>query len=292
MYKGKYQGALNQKDSIEIIILGNSHATYGVDPSPFKMYAYNLANVNQSLYFDKRIAIKLIPYLKNLKYVLISIDYHSLYFSSQGIRDKWSYLGNGIAYKNNNFILEKVSPTLFAYTPKAAFSLVKRRILNLLKYGNDIIDFDVPNGINLKDPFVKGFISYDEVDKSALTKERIKTDTHYYNEVIEKSNEKDTILADLSNFIEILQKKEITPILFTSPTYLKYNKYLKKSHQIDNAKTIEALCKKYHIKYWDFMNSNLFQKDDYFDDDHLNKFGANKFGKMLNDSINKIKAQL
>ncbi len=50
----------------EILILGNSHAAYGIDPNRFSMRAFNAANVAQSLYFDKRIALKHLGQLPHL----------------------------------------------------------------------------------------------------------------------------------------------------------------------------------------------------------------------------------
>jgi hypothetical protein len=56
-----------------------------------------MAQVTQSLYFDKRIAIKYIDDIPNLKYAIIGLDFHSFYFSSQTkMRDLMSYYGYGI----------------------------------------------------------------------------------------------------------------------------------------------------------------------------------------------------
>ena len=81
LYKEKANGLLEYANEIEILILGNSHATYGVDPSSFSTSTFNLANVGQSIYFDKELTLQNLKNLKNLKYVFISLDYHSLYFS-------------------------------------------------------------------------------------------------------------------------------------------------------------------------------------------------------------------
>jgi hypothetical protein len=283
LYKEKYEGALRCKDSIEIIILGNSHANYGVDPNAFDLFAYNLANAAQSIYFDKRITISLLPYFKKLKYVFISVDYHSLYFSSQGSHeDIWSYYGNGIKYKKSNYFLANISPTLFGYTPRVSWSLFKKKIVNNLKYGTDIIDFDVENGINLKGSIAKGFISFEGNNNSGFTIEKYKHKAYGFNELIEASNEKDEILADLKDFLEVLIRNNITPILFTSPTYQEYNKYLDKSVINNNIKEIKKICEKYNIEYLDFMNSNTFEKNDFYNADHLNKKGAKKLSKILN----------
>lgn len=291
LYKEKYSGALKQKDSIEVLVLGNSHASCGVDPIAFDLVTCNIANLYQSLYFDKRITMSLLPKLKNLKYVLISIDYHSFYYSSQKGRDKWSYYGNGIKYKNSSYVLANISPTLFGYTPKVASILFINRIKNKFSYGNNIIDFDVEAGVNLNDSIVNGFISFEGNNKSLFSAKKYQEKAKTYNDQVSSSKEKEEILADLNGFIDTLIANNITPILFTSPSYNEYNQYLLKPILDDNRKIIDEIAKRYNLQYWDFMNSDLFERDDFYNADHLNKMGAYKFGKMLNDSINTIEVR-
>jgi len=289
LYEEKYKGAITYKDSIEIIILGNSHANYGVNPNAFNLFAFNLATPNQSIYFDKRITNSLIPYLTKTKYVFISVDYHSLYFQSQGDRDIWSYYGNHIKYKESDYLLANISPSLFGYSLKVSVSLFLKTIKNNVKYGNDIIDFDVEDGVNLNDTISKGFISFEGSDESTFTIDSYKSRSNAFSNTIRTSDEKDEIVADLDSFIEILLAKNITPILFTSPTYSEFNKYLDQSIINENDQEIKNICQKYKIQYWNFMNSDWFLKKDYYNTDHLNKMGALKFSKMLNDSLNNLK---
>jgi len=51
LYKEKADGLAEHANEIEVLILGNSHATYGVDPNHFSTYAFNIANVGQSIFF-------------------------------------------------------------------------------------------------------------------------------------------------------------------------------------------------------------------------------------------------
>ena len=129
-YKQKNKGLIENYNNINILILGNSHGYNGINPSKFDLPAYNMAAGGQSLYFDKRITLKHIDKLKQLKYVLISVDYHSFYFSSQGIRDTWLYYDYGIKYKDKKEILSSLSYFWFGYTPRIAISEIKNRILH------------------------------------------------------------------------------------------------------------------------------------------------------------------
>ena len=75
-YKIKNAQIVASGKAVEVLILGNSHATYGLDPRVFTHAAFNAAALNQSLYFDKRITLSHIDEMTNLKYVLVSIDFH------------------------------------------------------------------------------------------------------------------------------------------------------------------------------------------------------------------------
>ncbi len=291
LYKEKYQGAHESRDSIEILILGNSRASYGVSPKSFDRYAYNLANINQSIYFDKRLTTSLIPLLENIKYVFISVDYHSLYFSSQSSLDIWSYYGNGIKYKDKNYFSADLSPTL-GYSLKVAIFLLKNRITNYLKYGGEIIDFEVEEGVNLKRKITHGFLPFEGTNDHAFSTEKYKEKIKKFNDIIKGSNEKQEVIEDLNNFLDILVINGITPILFSTPTYVEYNKHLNETTLSNNASDIKKIRKKHNLQYWNLMDSELFEKDDFYDCDHLNENGAIKLAKILNDNLNKMETKI
>ena len=291
LYKEKYEGAKGAKDSIEVLILGTSQATYGIDPEAFDLYAYNIANLAQSIYFDKRITLSLLPDLPKLKYVFISIGYHSLAFSSQFNRDFWSYYGNGIKYEGTNYFFANLSPTLFGYTPKVSYSMHKKRIMNRLRYGKTTIDFEVQDDVDLFRPVVKGYIAFDGRDTTNFSPESFDFLSNAYTEIIEESEEKEEVIADLEDFIQKLKAEDITPILITIPTYTEFNKYLRTKYVDENIEVSKRLAKEHNIEFWNFYDSDKFDIEDFHDMDHLNREGALKFSAMLNDSINNLKSK-
>ena len=288
LYKEKYEGAKKSQDSIEIVILGTSRATYGVNPEAFDLYAYNLANLAQSIYFDKRITLSLLPNLNNLKYAFISVDYHSLYFSSQFNRDYWSYYGNGIKYKDTGYFWANLSPAFFGYTPKVSYAMLKKRFLNYWKYGSEIVDFEVQNGVDMHKPIIKGYVAFEGRDTTNFNHEAYVISSTWYTNIIDESEEREEVIYDLEDFIETLLAEGVTPILFTPPTYTEFNTYLNQSYIENNIETCELIAQKHGIEYWDFHNSKIFSIEDFYDMEHLNRQGALKFSKILNDSINKM----
>lgn len=293
VYTAKYDGLMKIKDSVEVIFLGNSHANYGVDPSAFNNFkTYNLANVSQLIYFDRRLLEKVLSErVSNLKYVFISIDYHSLYSSDQGMRNVWTYYAYGIKYKNQNYTKEELSPFLWGYTPKVSISLIKKDIIRHFKYGKIYNNFDVEDGVNIQDSLWNGFLGFTGQDESLFNEEKFKARIEEFEEkrVI---NERQEIIDDLVGFIKYLRENGIKPILFTTPTYSEYNQYLNHATIIQNKVVINKICEEFKIQYWDYMKDSSFTKNDFFNPDHLNKNGAKKFSSILNNRLSKLDREI
>lgn len=281
-YSEKYDGLIARKDSVNVLFLGNSHANYGIDPTVFSSYyAYNLANVNQMLYFDKRITEKAIQEgVKNLKYVFISVDYHSLYSSGEDQREIWSYYANGVKLEERSYFLADLSPFFWGYTPKVSYALLKKS--RKLK-GSKMVALDVEAGVNITDTMKQGFLGYTGQNKNGLTPEKFKNRAKYFEEP--KDSKRDEIIPDLKDFIVFLQEHNIKPILFSSPTYSVYNQYLDTNVTNRNTADITEISQVYNIPYWNYINSDKFTLADFYDGDHLNKEGAKKFTKMLSDRL-------
>jgi len=299
LYKEKANGLLEHANEIEILILGNSHATYGVDPSSFSTFAFNIANVGQSIYFDKELTLQNLKKLKNLKYVLISLDYHSLYFSSQkGERNIWSYYGNGIKHDSTSYYKADISPFLFGYDPKVSFSLLKKGILNKWKFRdhNFFIDYDVELGVLHTDTIEKGYVSFSGTDRNVFNNNYYTNRINRHDDLITNSTEKEIVLNELDGLITKLHSKGITAIFFSTPTFKDYNILLDPDIITDNNLITEKLCKKYRFKgkdmeFWDYAIDNNFSKDEFFNPDHLNKKGAERFSKMLDLRLKLYKIQ-
>lgn len=274
VYEEKLEGLISGYNNIELLILGNSHSLNNVDPNQFQVNAYNMAASNQSIYFDKRITLKHIDSLKNLRYVMISIDYHSLYFSSQGIRDTWSYYDYGIKYKNKKEQLSDISYFWFGYTPKITLSIIKDGILK--KIHGELTDAD---------QVIKGWMPLNGQDKSSFSDNGLESRANYFLREVRKSAESKEILIDLEDFIIELKKRDIQPILFTMPMYKGIYDLLDENHLIRNRENVNYLSKKFEIRYLDFTRDSVYNKLFFFNSDHLNKKGAILFSNNLNKSI-------
>ena len=78
-----------QLDSVETLVLGSSQTFNGVNPSCFTSKIFNLANVSQTLYYDKKLTLQYLPKLKKLNTVIISIGYCSFFYQMSDIAENW-----------------------------------------------------------------------------------------------------------------------------------------------------------------------------------------------------------
>jgi hypothetical protein len=275
------------KSDVEVLVLGNSHATYAIDPSNIDSFTtYNLANVSQQIYFDKRLTKKAIAEgVDNLRYVMISVDYHSLFTSSQGERDTWSFYYNGIKYKDHNYFMSQVSPFLFGYGAKVSANIIWKQFnWNIKGYEGDFL-FDIAAGINLDDTIYNGYLGMEVAETSKLFNDAFYVSrANAFKEDV-SLNERQMVNKDLIDFILFLKSKSIEPILFSSPTYGDYNKFLDEKQITRNKQNIKKICSEYNLVYWRHNEDKRFKKKDFHDPDHLNKVGAKKFSRIINNRL-------
>jgi hypothetical protein len=281
-YKIKNAQLAVSAKNIELLILGNSHATYDLDPRRFSLNAFNVASVNQSLYFDKRITLKYLDELINLKYVLISVDFHSLYYSDEGFRDIWSYYGYGINYKNSLPVITR-NCYLYGYKGPLALEFLSRRFDR--KYSH-IRSVDVDYDLDLDHPYTKGFVG--KRGGPYLDGNTNRERAGFFNDIVHASTERESIIADLESFIDTLQRKNITPVLITLPCFRPFGDLLDKKVLEQDKTDIRAICGKYHLQYWDYFTMPL-DSDCFYNADHLNEKGAAIISGEVNRKITALK---
>jgi hypothetical protein len=284
VYSEKLGGLLKNSDSIEVLIIGNSHACYGISPTNFSMNTYNIAQSNQSIYFDKRITLKYINRLVNLKFVLISVDFHSLYFSSQGLRDVWSYYSYGINYKDQLPLLSRLS-YLNGYTPAVAFSFFRKHFITNRPFAYPI---ELKDGIEHFANENRGWIEVKDTDWALFNQDAYKQRSLAFNNTVRSSNENLEVISDLEDFILKLKSKGVTPILVTLPVYKEFSPYLDGEFKSKNNIAIQQICDRYNLQHYDF-SSEILPKSYFINCDHLNLTGARYISRILNNRLNHAK---
>ncbi len=262
-----------QLDSVEILILGSSQTFNGVNPACFNKRAFNLSNVSQTLYYDKRLTLEYLPKLPKLKTVLINISYFSFFYQLYDIKENWrDYYYNqhfGIKYYQlNPFLLSNYS-AFAMYQPMHSVKLAFN------KFEDETAKEILPNGYQPK------YIQ--EAINDGVGKERV--DVHNSENF---TNRRKEIETDLEDFVSQLSQKNIQVVFLTTPVYSTYSKFCNKNITEENNQFVHLLCKSHKCKYLNFFEDTRFIKDDFFDNDHLKNNGAIKLSKIINDTLSKL----
>ena len=255
-------------DSVNVLLLGNSHTYYGIIPSLMQGKVFNASHSSQTLYCDKAIMEKYESNWKSLKYIVLSLDYNSLVANSSKDIYKRARIGYNLYYGIN------VSTNLFDYFEFTNQSPVKsvERIKNYYLLGNSEITC-TPYGFRYI-PRKQRSLSSTGVKYAA---QHTKTDFDAVQ----------TNKQNLKSIIDFASKNNVNVLLYSAPAYKTYVKMIDSTQLSIIIEEGKQLSQEFtNVKYVNFLNDTSFVEYDYFDANHLNKSGAIKLTKRINCLLN------
>ena len=245
---------------VEMLVLGHSHAYNDINPELFGVKAFSLANHGQMLDIDYFLLHKFIDNCPNLKYVVVPVAYLTFVSSTDGISNYAIHMDyEQPFYSKNNY--EVLAPQFY------------RKIISFLK-GEDIVrcselGMSIDKLSTVKEP---------DWDKS-VTRNRLFT-IDAPEELIEKNRDY------LNRIVATCQQYNVLVVLVTTPIWHKYRELMDKGQLNTMYTSVEDIVSLHsNVVYYDFMADDRFSVDDFFDQDHLNGLGAEKFTKLLSDTI-------
>lgn len=272
-YTYKKECLEKQMKSIEVLVLGSSQATYGINPDYFSLKGFNLSNISQTLFYDTQLTLSHVDKMPKLKYVVITLSYFSLgtqmHDGIESWRDYYYSQFWDISYPELDQVDIKRYSKLFLYTPQMS-----------LKY--------LENGFqtNLVDGFKSnGFVGLTSANPNTRISDslgRKRAEFHTQSYKVKRFNEN---VRDLERLISQLQKRNITPIIITPPVLPTYYRHIDSTIVKKNSQAVAYITGKHHCRYFSYFTDSRFALPDFYDNDHLNSSGAEKFSKILTREI-------
>lgn len=256
-------------NNIEILVLGNSHTYRGVNPAYIKGEVYNAAFFSQSLDYDFAILNKYNGDWDNLRSIILPISYGSLYTNLDSGIESWRA-------KNYNIYFDLSKGEEWKYLTETFSSPLKSNIFRINDYYFRNLDISPVTELGW---YHKGEDNLPQllVENGKQAAER---HTKKSNSLL-KSN-----LDQLQNILSLAKQNKWKILFVTTPTFHTYWEHLSQN-QMNN--TIEIISKlslqNDFVKYYNFIDSPEFTKEDFDDADHLNGKGAAKFSEILNNLI-------
>jgi hypothetical protein len=254
----------------QVLVVGSSHAYYGVKARLLGAPAFNAAYVAQDAYYDSRIVLKYLPRAANLRLVIATVSYFTfetkLEDYSEGWRASYYYRYWGIPRANGGFKIED-------YSLIALYGIPQTRAFWLNGFsseGRDRIDEDGSKGDFLgPDPAVEagGAVSaklQDDISNPKYVAENVRY---------------------LEEMLDALKARGVGVVFITTPGVRSYYEAMRPDEYARMQEAVQSLCRKYGLSYYNYLKDPRFTADDFTDGNHLNTQGAEKFSRILRDEV-------
>ena len=250
------------RSEIDSIIVGSSHAYYGIKPSELSGSAYNLAFTAQDIWYDCKIVKKSVDEFPNLTRVLFTISALS-YRDSIADRDelKWREQLYFYTWKfqarddTGDRIYSKIGISEVAFAAEQK----KSRLI------------DEPN---------RGWVGLSAADWDVTTGAASAA-----KHLIKPSQRRDQNRELLVKAIQNCQKHKIECVLVVTPKHRSYLDNLDAKLAEETARISHDVAEQTAVRLLDYSADTRFEVGDFFDADHLNENGAVKFTRILNDNL-------
>ena len=279
-YSSKNDYLMKKKEKIEVLVLGSSHANFGINPQFFGREGFNISNTSQCLSYDYKVLSKYLPLCNNVKLVIIPISYFTLQYKLTLSPENWRtayyslFLDIPDDAPSSIFDLRKYSALVLWDGPlRVIYNLRKVKKLNINEFGYQYPEYSAGN-INdiINDKTGKGRVAYhenrvshgDKTSESELRKDNLKT---------------------LGKIADLLASKNIKMAFVVTPVFKTYYENVSKIRYDEMAASVDAIAGKYNTRRFDYFRDSRFNLSDFSDNDHLNEAGAKKFSIILKNEV-------
>jgi hypothetical protein len=267
-YTQKDLGVTAHYKDCKVLIMGNSHAFYGLNPQYFSRKGYNLANISQTLFYDELLLNKHIDSLVNLDAIVLPIEYSSLTQLNNHPEMLWRryFYAAQMHLPDSSIYWYDLKKYSLALVPR--FSISVQAVIKYLS-GKNVYEC-TPNGWAQLLGVSPGN-SYQSAKRTVQKHEEGAKD--YPN------------LEYVERIIAQCKKRGVKVFLVSLPVTSFYAEEANPQRVAAIAKLCSELSDNKRVFYKSFFNDSSFSSEDFYDADHLNTTGAAKCSKMINNFV-------
>lgn len=269
--------------NINVLVLGSSHGYYSINPDFLNHESFNLAYFSQDLYYDFKLFEKYKSKLKNLKCIILSLSYFSLWYDLNDTPEKWRK-----NFYKNYFNIDAKLPLSFdemidikTYS-FAFFYRFEKTLLGSLN--SSLFSF----GAKMNSLGWNTDTSNYSIDSNDLSVKKGINRIEFTNTLIDEKNYEDNIKI-IDCFVKYACEKNIKLIFVTTPVSYPYILYMNKKYYFVFQKKICEYVDDKNIFYLNYFDDKRFIMKDFYDYDHLNGKSAVRFSSILKDTIETLK---
>ena len=258
---------------IKILSLGSSHGYYDINPKYFDELTFNAAFLSQSLRYDDFLLDKWIEKADSLEYVILPVSYFSL-CSHLEDRDEWWRVKNYCIYCGCSY-----HPNEARFQTEIVGTNIGTQINKLYQYwrcGKDAIDCDS----------LGWGCSFMYADRDGDLEDDIGRAKYHTMNIRETESIVNENIAYIEHMIHLCDSYNVRLLLITTPVYHSYYDNVNSTQYNMMTAYCDSIQDAYaHVRYMNYFMDSRFVDEDFFDSDHLDERGAEKFSKILSNEL-------
>ena len=266
-YSYKYDYVKNYGDSLETVAVGYSQIYDGFMSQEYEEHTFSLANSAQYILENYYLLEELLPYMPNLKTVIMAIGYTDVLSEER----EWWFEERSVFYREYmNLWFDGHLPVSYwfeCFNPAQAIDKARTYYLN----HEDIVKCDSLGMQHLK-----------------RHKGKLNSDNHHHLRTYTCPPESEHYYirseAHLIKLIEMLDKRGVELVLVSPPHHWGDFQYNEEQMKFLNEYTSQ-LTEEYHVRYFNMHFDEDFNEDDFHNEAHLCEEGAVKFTRKLHQLI-------
>lgn len=275
-YTIKHDYISAHRKEIEVLLFGDSHCMYGLNPTYFKSNTFNISNVSQTIFFDKLLFDQYISQLPKLKQVVFCIEYTNLSQADDTQDDVFRKYYYAHFMRLHVPTISRFDPGAFSVAFAQDFSITKSLLKKYIKTGK--VNQCDANG------WGNDYKRENRVAPELVAKHRA---------AIQEDGSLDFAknLQRVQQMIDSCKRRNIQVLIVSMPQTKVFEIYLNP----DKLKKIVYSCEELarhnpNVSYLNLFADHRFTDEDFYDADHLNDSGAVKCSKIVNASLEQMLA--
>lgn len=257
---------------VRTVVLGDSHAYFGIRPDMLPGRAVSLANVSQTLSYDLRLLEHYAPQLDSLSTLVIAVCHTSLYDPPLEETSEW---WRAINYQLYNHL--RLHSPFSRYGAELAHISVYNIKLKSLLTGPDADQQCDPSGHGM---------SYTLARRSADWESEGAAIARRHDEGL-KLNTRQANLARLDSILDFAAARGARVVMVGTPEWHTYMEAIPRERYRKNVATFDSIAaSRSTVTYLNFTEDARFGADDFYDPDHLTSDrGATLLTKLIREHL-------
>lgn len=274
-YSYKYNYIENHKDEIEVLLLGNCLIEDGLIPQMLGNHTFNAAISGREKKYDVELVKQFVPKMKNLKVLVLSIEYRDFSFGRGKVNPqdhkKHGGLESTIKCMHYKYMNCHVDP--FWYWSEFLNSELNYKERMRMTFEQQI-ETDSLGFVKLRD--ANRIADWEHWDLPAIYDTSVPIDSEKY----------ECLYRDYEIISKICRDNNVRLILTSLPVYKTFQEDMNPVVEEEISDFAQRIQNEFpSVEYYNFFRDDRFIAEDFHDALHLSESGSVKFTQIVKDLV-------